>query len=137
MNEHEGNVWTGIISITREDAERLGYNSVDASNTVLICDKYVTKLLTDCRNSDYAITKFGTSIYVRDKDFDEESSYSKQMKIVVYNIDEGTEPLSEADKDFFESIEGLDTDHTITVTDQNGEDVSYLLKYIVNLKEVN
>lgn len=35
LNEHEGNVWTGIISITREDAERLGYNSVDAWETLL------------------------------------------------------------------------------------------------------
>ena len=27
MNQHEGNVWTAIISLRREDAERLGYDS--------------------------------------------------------------------------------------------------------------
>ena len=27
MNEHPGNIWTHIISLRREDAERLGYNS--------------------------------------------------------------------------------------------------------------
>lgn len=30
MNEHPGNIWTHIISLRREDAERLGYNSTDA-----------------------------------------------------------------------------------------------------------
>ena len=30
MNEHPGNIWTHIISLRREDAERLGYNSADA-----------------------------------------------------------------------------------------------------------
>ena len=30
MNEHPGNIWTHIISLRREDAERLGYNSSDA-----------------------------------------------------------------------------------------------------------
>ena len=30
MNEHPGNIWTHIISLRREDAERLGYNSPDA-----------------------------------------------------------------------------------------------------------
>ena len=30
MNEHPGNIWTHIISLHREDAERLGYNSADA-----------------------------------------------------------------------------------------------------------
>ncbi len=30
MNEHPGNIWTHIISLHREDAERLGYNSPDA-----------------------------------------------------------------------------------------------------------
>ncbi len=30
MNDHPGNIWTHIISLRREDAERLGYNSVDA-----------------------------------------------------------------------------------------------------------
>jgi len=30
MNEHPGNIWTHIISLRREDAERLGYNSPEA-----------------------------------------------------------------------------------------------------------
>ena len=30
MNEHPGNIWTHIISLRREDAERLGYNSPGA-----------------------------------------------------------------------------------------------------------
>ena len=30
MNDHPGNIWTHIISLHREDAERLGYNSPDA-----------------------------------------------------------------------------------------------------------
>lgn len=30
MNEHPGNIWTHIISLHREDAERLGYNTPDA-----------------------------------------------------------------------------------------------------------
>lgn len=30
MNEHLGNIWTHIVSLRREDAERLGYNTPDA-----------------------------------------------------------------------------------------------------------
>lgn len=30
MNDHPGNIWTHIISLYREDAERLGYNNPDA-----------------------------------------------------------------------------------------------------------
>ena len=30
MNEHPGNIWTHIISLRREDAERLGYNNPEA-----------------------------------------------------------------------------------------------------------
>ena len=36
MANHEGNVWTPVVSIRREDAERLGYTDVDSWRT-LVC----------------------------------------------------------------------------------------------------
>ena len=35
LNEHPGNVWTGIISLKREDAERLGFDSGERWRTLL------------------------------------------------------------------------------------------------------
>jgi len=35
VSEHQGNVWTHIISLRREDAERLGYNSVSQWQSLL------------------------------------------------------------------------------------------------------
>lgn len=35
MNAHEGNIWTVIISLRREDAERLGFNSSDRWRSML------------------------------------------------------------------------------------------------------
>lgn len=35
LNEHEGIVWTAIISLRREDAERLGYNRAEEWRTML------------------------------------------------------------------------------------------------------
>lgn len=36
LSEHDGNVWTIIYSLHREDAERLGYNNADAWRKLLI-----------------------------------------------------------------------------------------------------
>lgn len=35
LNEYSGNIWIGIISLRREDAERLGYNKGEAWRTLL------------------------------------------------------------------------------------------------------
>ena len=35
LNRYTGNVWTHIISLHREDAERLGYNHAEAWRTLL------------------------------------------------------------------------------------------------------
>lgn len=35
LNEHQGNMWTMIVSLRREDAERLNYNSAEAWRTLM------------------------------------------------------------------------------------------------------
>ena len=35
LNEHQGNMWTMIVSLRREDAERLNYNTADAWRTLM------------------------------------------------------------------------------------------------------
>lgn len=41
VSEHQGNVWTHIISLRREDAERLGYNSVEQWQKLLWANRNV------------------------------------------------------------------------------------------------
>lgn len=49
-----------------------------------------------------------------------------------------TEPISETVLEFLESLHNLVTsENVITITDQNGNDISYLMEYIVKLNEVN
>ena len=47
LNAHEGNVWTMIVSLRREDAERLGYNRVDAWQK--LCRSHTTELANALR----------------------------------------------------------------------------------------
>ena len=44
MDEHTGNIWTHIISLHREDAERLGYNTPDAWMHLLRSQRNVVAL---------------------------------------------------------------------------------------------
>ena len=47
-----------------------------------------------------------------------------------------TQPIAAADLEYLRSLSVLPTDHHITITDQDGNDVSYLVEYIVKLSEV-
>ena len=57
---------------------------------------------------------------------------------IYYSMQEPTtEPISAEDMEFFKSLELTPTDHHITVTDQNGNDIEWLAEYIISLREVN
>ena len=58
--------------------------------------------------------------------------------VVQYPLESPTaEPIDPDDLAFLRSLELLPTDKHITVTDNHGRDVSYLLEYITKLDEVN
>lgn len=46
-----------------------------------------------------------------------------------------TEPIEATDLEYLKSLQNLDSDNVITITDQNGNDISYLMKYLVKLAE--
>lgn len=58
------------------------------------------------------------------------------MTVVATLIEPVTEPISADDLEFLRSLSLTPTDHHITITDQNGEDVSWLAEYIIKLSEV-
>lgn len=61
----------------------------------------------------------------------------KKIKACVANPVPTETDVAPEDLAFLRSLETIPADHYITVTDQDGRDVSYLLEYIRKLNEVN
>ena len=77
------------------------------------------------------------------KDYDTLAEVNNWFKdnapVVIYKTTEPTtEPINADDLEFLKSLTNLDTESTnIIITDQNGNDISYLMEYIIKLSEVN
>lgn len=56
---------------------------------------------------------------------------------VVYPINTEIIPLSPEDKEFLNSLKNIPSEYVITITDQNGKDISYMLEYMVDKKVVD
>lgn len=60
----------------------------------------------------------------------------REHPYVVYVIEETTSPINASDLSWLRSLDGTSTDKHITITDQDGNDVSWVAEYIVKLNEV-
>ncbi|MCQ2369396.1 MAG: hypothetical protein MJ007_02835 [Paludibacteraceae bacterium] len=50
-------------------------------------------------------------------------------------VDPIIEPIEATDLEYLKSLQNLDSDNVITITDQNNNDISYLMKYLIKLSE--
>ena len=67
---------------------------------------------------------------------DDVFDFIKTLKILT--LKEPTEtPISATDLDYLKSLQKLKDNSVITITDQNGNDISFLMEYIIKLSEVN
>ncbi len=81
-------------------------------------------------------------MYVHDGEVTDATTYHQWLRSlgrpldVVYRLkDEETLPINPTDLTYLRSLENLKGGHLI-ITDQNGNDVSYLVEYIRHLSEV-
>lgn len=64
-----------------------------------------------------------------------ESEASDIITEIVYPVSTHTEPINTTDLDYLQSLENLDAGNHLVITDQDGNDVSWLCEYIVKLSE--
>ena len=65
------------------------------------------------------------------------ADYIGDMKVIYISSTTESEPISESDLVYFKSLQTLPSENVITITDQDGNDISYLMEYIIKLSEVN
>lgn len=58
------------------------------------------------------------------------------VEVIYPSVNTEIIPLSPEDKEFLDSLKNIPSDYVITVTDQNGKDISYMLDYMVDKKPV-
>lgn len=104
-------------------------------------------------NNDSRTITFDPPLYSSGENADKISVDGKLTRVIkpiteddyAYNINTDTEhfvvdpvvtQLSADDRAYLKSLELTPSTGTITITDQDGNDVSYLVEYLVNLKEV-
>ncbi|MBQ0074502.1 MAG: hypothetical protein KBT34_09935 [Prevotella sp.] len=113
----------------------------------VMCNVYSKTSRYSITSGDNKITTYPTSdsagFMVRDKahtnSLEEWNAFINSNDVlIVYQLAEPTTtPISEEDLTFLRSLSTLDASKHIIITDQRGEDVSYLLEYIIKLSEVN
>ena len=113
-----------ITKVDKFDSSGLLFTNSEFTNTIsytaqqnsIMSDEYAAKNLSDARTSDYAISNYGGSIYVRNKDFesiDEFNVYLMESPIdILYVLATPVEtPLSE---DVLAAYEALHTNYPVT-----------------------
>lgn len=89
--------------------------------------------------SGYFNTTLGVRIYSSSINSDNDAkSVMNGMKIVFEANTPIETPINSDDLAYLKSLSIMETDNNVlTITDQNGNDISYLMEYIIKLNEVN
>ncbi len=76
INNHEGNIWTHVISLKREDAERLGYNNADAWRSLV---RRHLNTLTEAHHMDVSKLKWYAAYH--------DTDHHPHIHLLVYSDD--------------------------------------------------
>ena len=141
------NIVNEVIQCSRNNyATALGYRYLSAVNSVLsnerlcLSPNYPYNPL--CGMSGYSTPNLGIRVNPDNNQkrliLEVESTQSKVDVPLWYISSNPTEePINSSDLDYLKSLTNLDKSVNIAITDQDGNDISYLMEYIIKLNEVN
>lgn len=108
------------------------------NNTPALCSHFRKSYVVSTLPLNHFVL-YDKTIYIRNERFESleaAKAWLAQNNITVYYPVESIIPIDADDLEFLRSLSVLPADNHIMITDQNGNDVSYLVEYIVKLTEV-
>lgn len=132
---------------TAKDSSGTGHTSAipeleNSSNAnPMMSDSLTFHIVSGANMREYSIKIVNNLIYVKDSQLNTATEYNDKYEntiIVAKLVEPTTEPINAEDLEFLKSLTNLDTESTnLIVTDQDGNDISFLMEYIIKLSEVN